>query len=414
MLPDLQLDETQMPWRVNTQENNVAIVNTYTVQPNTSNTRAAPGLEGTSPGDDVDDGDGLDQLSVKFQRSYYVNKSPQKSPKKDSDKSNQVVTPPASTTLSPPIQQSHFLSTREVLGDFVERRLDPDEYEEVRLDEGAIAPQGYTLPPVQHIPQAIHPCQYVRSPVQMAPLQSLHGNYQVQHPQRPMIPMAMYQTLSVASPQVSFPQAVPIEAAQARRLVRQQTQPLPQMAYDENTLMHAQAASQMPQQQLMQQKEKLQTLQTVHTAEQEQRRPASPQRMPKPISRSMPSFPEKRHFPTQLPQVSELDLLSISAPIIPSPSQETQTKIAVIDPQPELEPESGKGTIHLRDISFRDELFESVPETPNGRLAPEGTLWEVDQDPVYDEAALQADVNAWLQNENLAEGSEWLDPVVLN
>jgi hypothetical protein len=60
-------------------------------------------------------------------------------------------------------------------------------------------------------------------------------------------------------------------------------------------------------------------------------------------------------------------------------------------------------------------------ETPKGGpLAPDGTLREVveeeeeEEEPAYDEAALEADVNAWLQNENLTEGSEWLEQVVLN
>jgi len=403
-----------MPWRANTQDNNVAIVNTYTVQPNTGNTHATPGPEGTSPGDDDDDGDGLDQLSVKFQRSYYVNKSSQKSPKKGSVKSNQGVTPPTSTTLSPPTQQSQFLSPGEVLDDSFDRRHDPDRYDGFGLAEGAIAPQGYTLSPVQYIPQTVHPSQYVTSPVQMAPWQSLQGNYEVQQPQRRMTSMAMYQTLSLTTPQVSFPQAVPIQAAQAPRPVRQQTQPLHQMLYDENTLIHAQVASQMRQKQSMHQKQKLQRLQTAHTVEQQQHPPASPQSMPNPISLSVPSSPEKRHFATQLHQVPELELLSVSAPIISSPSQQRQTKIAVIEPPPELKPESGKRTTHLGHISFLDELFKSAPEIRNGPLDPDGTLWGVEQDPVYDEAALEADMTAWVQNESLVEGSEWLDPVVLN
>ena len=76
--------------------------------------------------------------------------------------------------------------------------------------------------------------------------------------------------------------------------------------------------------------------------------------------------------------------------------------------------EPAKGT-HLRGISFLDELFEAPPETPKGPLAPDGTLREVrEEEPEYDEAALEADVNAWLQNDNLTEGAEWLDQVVLN
>jgi hypothetical protein len=392
--PDLQLDETQTPWRVQTQENNVAIVNTYTVQPNSGGTPATPGPEGNSPGDDEDDGDGLDQLAVKFQRSYHVNKSKQpKSPRKGSAKAGQGVTPPASATFSPPIHQSQFLSPGEAPADSFEHGLEYDEYEGLGIAGGGMTPQGYAVAPVQYIQQPVHPAQYVRSPIQMAPLQPLQGNPHIQRPQR-MVPMAMYQTLSPTSPQVPFQQAVPMQQPQAPRLIRQQTQPQPQMTYDENAWMQA-LASQMRQQQLLQQQQ-----QRLQTAYQQQ---VSPQRISKPISRSVPSSPEKRRYANQLAQVSELDLLAIPAPVTSPPKAGKQDAEA-------------NGT-HLRGISFLDELFEVPAETPKGGpLAADGTLREVEEEeePEYDEAALEADVNAWLQNENLTEGSEWLEQVVLN
>lgn len=118
----------------------------------------------------------------------------------------------------------------------------------------------------------------------------------------------------------------------------------------------------------------------------------------------MPSSPEKRRYANQLAQVSELDLLAIPVPVTSPPKQDKTVEV-----------EPGKGT-HLRGISFLDELFEAPPETQEGGpLASDGTLRDVqEEEPEYDEAALEADVNAWLQNENLTEDSEWLDQVVLN
>jgi hypothetical protein len=261
-----------------------------------------------------------------------------------------------------------------------------------------MTPQGYAVAPVQYIQQPVHPAQYLRSPIQMTPLKPLQGNPHVQRPQR-MVPMTMYQTLSPTSSQVpTFQQPVQM-APQAPHLIRQQTQPQPQMTYDENAWMQA-LASQMRQQRLLQQQQ--QWLQNSYQQQQQ----VSPQRISKPISRSVPSSPEKRCYANQLAQVSELDLLAIPAPVT-SPPKARKTDVET------------KGT-HLRGISFLDELFEAQPETPKtgGPLAPDGTLREVveeqEEDPEYDEAALEADVNAWLQNENLTEGSEWLDQVVLN
>jgi len=88
--------------------------------------------------------------------------------------------------------------------------------------------------------------------------------------------------------------------------------------------------------------------------------------------------------------------------------QQKQTNITVTQPPPESEAESAKGSTHLRGLSFLDELFEMAPQTPKGPLAPDGTLWEIEEDPGYDEATLEADMNAWLESENLTEGSEWL------
>jgi hypothetical protein len=168
------------------------------------------------------------------------------------------------------------------------------------------------------------------------------------------------------------------------------------MTYDENAWMQALAA-QMRQQQIMQQQQ-----QRYQNAYQQQ---VSPQRISKPVSRSVPSSPEKRRYANQLAQVSELDLLAIPAPVTSPPKSAKNEEV-----------EPGKGT-HLRGISFLDELFQAPPETPKGGpLAADGTLREVveEEEPEYDEAALEADVNAWLQNENLTDGSEWLDQVVLN
>ena len=106
----------------------------------------------------------------------------------------------------------------------------------------------------------------------------------------------------------------------------------------------------------------------------------------------------------QLTQVSELDLLSIPTPLVSSPVQPKQTET------PSAQPDTG----HIRGISFLEELFEAQPSPhTKGPIAPDGTLREEDDDG-YDEAALEADVNAWLENENLPEGTGWLDQVVLN
>lgn len=400
--PDLQLDETSTPWRVTTQENNVAIVNTYTVQPS-GTAPTTPGADGASAGDEDDDGDGLDQLSVKFSRSYHVNKGFKKSPRKGSVPAQQGMTPPASTTFSPPINQGQFLSPQDV-------RIDPLEYAQQHSYEGlgianGMVPAGYALGPVpQYITSPnmqtaqLQP-QYLRSPMQMMaaqPLQQLQGNPHIQRPPARMVPVM--QPISPMTQQGHFQAARHGQQGPPPRLVRQQTQPLPrQMAYDENTLMQAALLSQMRQQQHQQLQQGY--FSPPHI-------PQSPQRAPKPISRSVPSSPEKRRYANQLAQVSELDILSIP---------NTLTSSAMQTKQSETQPAETKPS-HLRGISFLDELFE-VPTEPKGPLAPDGTLRDADaENPErYDDAALEADVNAWLEGSgNLVDGTEWLDQVVLS
>jgi len=400
----LQLDEgTSTPWRVTTQENNVAIVNTYTVQPN-GTIPTTPGPDAASPGDDDDDGDGLDQLSVKFSRSYHVNKSPgKKSPRKGSVQTQQGITPPASTTFSPPLQQGQFISPGEGVGD-------PFEYITQHQYEGlGIAPQGYGMTPIpQYVAANMHPGQqYMRSPGPMMatrPLQPLQGNPHIQRSPGRMMPVpAVFRPMSPVHPQVQFQPNIQMQQASPQRMVRQQTHPLPgQVVYDENTLMQAALISQIRQHQQQQQLQQQGYLSPTQF-------PPSPQRLPIPVSRSMPSSPEKRKYANQLAQVSELDLLSIPTPLVSSPIQSRQSK-----PQ-ETQLEEPKST-HLRGISFLDELFESKSPTPKGPIAPDGTLREDDDeedDGGYDDAALEADVNAWLENDNL-EGTGWLDQVILN
>src|SRR5277367_3148538 len=405
--PDLQLDETSTPWRVATQENNVAIVNTYTVQPNGSTTPTTPGPDAASPGEEDDDGDGLDQLSVKFTRSYHVNKSSKKSPRKGSAPTQQGVTPPASTTFSPPLAHGQFISPGEGQTDQFEYAQNP--YEGLGIGNG-MTQQGYTL---AHVPQYM-PQQYMRSPgpmvtgMQGQPLQPLQGNPHVARSPARMVPMQVMQTLSPVAQQVPLQQNVQMQAASSQRLMRQQTAPLPprQMVYDENTLMQAAYLSQLRQQQ-QQQQQQLNQLQQAYLSPPI---PQSPQRIQKPISRSVPSSPEKRRYVNQLTQVSELDLLSIPTPLVSSPMQPNHTKqVETPSEQPE--------TAHIRGISFLDELFEAQPSPQTkGPIAPDGTLREEDEDDDngYDEAALEADVNAWLESENLPEGTGWLDQVVLN
>ena len=219
--------------------------------------------------------------------------------------------------------------------------------------------------------------------------------------------MQVMQTLSPVAQQVPFQQNIQLQAASPQRLVRQQTTPLPprQMVYDENTLMQAAYISQLRQQQ-QQQQQQLQQLQQAYLSPPI---PQSPQRAQKPISRSVPSSPEKRRYVNQLTQVSELDLLSIPTPLVSSPVQPKQSKSTETPP---IQSE----TAHIRGISFLDELFEAKPVPQSkGPIAPDGTLREEgDEDDGYDEAALEADVNAWLENENLPEGTGWLDQVILN
>ena len=105
-------------------------------------------------------------------------------------------------------------------------------------------------------------------------------------------------------------------------------------------------------------------------------------------------------------------MLSIPTPLVSSPVQPKPAK-ATETPSTQ-QPETG----HIRGISFLDELFEAklLPQS-KGPIAPDGTLreeGEEEEDDGYDEAALEADVNAWLENENLPEGTGWLDQVVLN
>lgn len=409
--PDLQLDETQTPWRVTTQENNVAIVNTYTVQPNNA-TPATPGAEAGSPGDEDDDGDGLDQLSVRSTRSYHVNNSKsKKSPRKGSVQANQGVTPPPSTTFSPPLAQGQFLSPEET-------QYNPYDYAQTNTYEGlgiagGVAPQGYTLAPMTQyiasptIPAGSMPAQYLRSPMMLAPqpLQPLQqGNPEIQRQPR-MVPVQVLQ--SPIAQQVPFQPGV---MKSPQRLVRQNTQPLPrQMMYDENTLMQAALLSQIRQHQQQQQQQQLpqEYLSPVPI-------PSSPQRLPRPISRSVPSSPEKRKFANQLAQVSELDIMSIPTPLVSSPIQPRQQQ-----PKAQEQHLEQPTTSHLRGISFLDELFgggdpeSATPKAKRGPLAPDGTLR--DDDEGDDNADLEDDVEAWLQaGGNLTEGTGWLDEVVLN
>lgn len=386
-----------------TQDNNVAIVNTYTVQPN-GTAPTTPGAEGASPGEEDDDGDGLDQLAVKFTRSYHVNKSPKKSPRKGSVQAQHGLTPPASTTFSPPmVQAQQFLSPGET-------QVNPLDYDQQDTFEGlginGMAPQGYTMAP-QYIPSPnLIPGQfqqYVRSPMQMMqnmhaqPLQQLHNNPRVQRSPARMAPV-----LQPTSPMVM---AHSLQMQGSPQRLRQHTQPLPgQMVYDENVLMHAALISQMQQQQQQQLQQQLQQSYLSPSAH----IPKSPQRPQKPISRSLPSSPEKRRYANQLAQVSELDVLSIPTPLVSSPTRPPQQQSDFQHAEPK--------SSHLRGISFLDELFE-VPAEPKGPLAPDGTLRteEEDEQDGYDDAALEADVNSWLEGrDQLAEGTGWLDQVVLN
>jgi hypothetical protein len=230
------------------------------------------------------------------------------------------------------------------------------------------------------------------------PLQQIQGNPHIQHSPGRMMPVM--QSMSPMAQQGHF-QQVARQGQQGAppRLVRQQTQPVPrQMPYDENTLMQAALLSQMRQQQNQQlQQEYLSPPQI----------PQSPQRAPKPISRSVPSSPEKRRYANQLAQVSELDLLSIPNSFL-SPTRRSKPS--------ETQTEETKQPSHLRGISFLDELFE-VPAETRGPLAPDGTLRDDDGENAdgYDDAALEADVNAWLEGSgDLVDGTEWLDQVVLN
>jgi hypothetical protein len=108
-----------------------------------------------------------------------------------------------------------------------------------------------------------------------------------------------------------------------------------------------------------------------------------------------------------LAQVSEIDLLSIPNSFL-SPTRRSKPS--------ETQTEETKQPSHLRGISFLDELFE-VPAETRGPLAPDGTLRDDDGENAdgYDDAALEADVNAWLEGSgDLVDGTEWLDQVVLN
>jgi hypothetical protein len=212
--------------------------------------------------------------------------------------------------------------------------------------------------------------------------------------------------------QPTSPMGHPIPRQGSPHRLRHPTQPLPgQMVYDENTLMQAALLSQMQLQQ-MQQIQQRQLQQGYLSPPRHVRQ--SPQRPQKPVSRSLPSSPEKRRYANQLPQVSELDVLSIPTPLVSSPAPAKQ-------PQPESQLEEPK-TSHLRGISFLDELFAQTGDNTDttaehkGPLAPDGTLrTEEEEEDDYDDAALEEDVNSWLEgNESLAEGTGWLDEVVLN
>lgn len=290
--------------------------------------------------------------------------------------------------------------------------MDPLEYAQQQSYEGlgiahGMMPAGYTLGPV---PQYIASpnmatsqmqTQYLHSRMQMMsgagqPLQPLQDNPHIQRSPARMLPVL--QPISPITQQGHFRTARHGQQGVPPKLVRQQTQPLPrQMTYDENTLMQAALLSQMRQHQNQQLQQEYYSPPQV---------PQSPQRTQKPVSRSVPSSPEKRRYANQLAQVSELDMLSIPtrpAPLLMQPKQS--------EPQGQEMKAS-----HIRGISFLDELFEAPPEE-NGRLAPDGTLREDDggNTDVYDDAALEADVNAWLEGSgNLDDGSEWLDQVVLS
>jgi hypothetical protein len=165
------------------------------------------------------------------------------------------------------------------------------------------------------------------------------------------------------------------------------------MVYDENTLMQAALLSQMRQQQNQQLQQEYYNPQQV---------PQSPQRAAKPISRSVPSSPEKRRYANQLAQVSELNMLSVPNSFSTTPIKQSESPSADTKPS------------HLRGISFLDELFE-VPAEAHDPLAPDGTLRDDDGENTDAYDALEADVSAWLEgNGNLVEGTEWLDQVVLN
>ena len=389
------------------------------MQPNTT-TPATPGAEGASPGEDEDDGDGLDQLSVRSTRSYHVNKSPgKKSPRKGSVQSQHGLTPPPSTTFSPPIAQGQFLSPGE-------QRYDPYEYAQTATYEGlgiagGVAPQGYTFAPMPQytasptMPAGPVPAQYLRSPMMLAPqpLQPLQGNPEIQRQPR-MVPVPRMQSPAVA--QLPFQPCVQMKHA-PQRLVRQNTQPLPpQMLYDENALRQA-ALLQMQRQQQQLPPEYLSPVAL----------PQSPQRLPRPISRSVPSSPEKKKFANQLTQVFELDIMSIPTPLVSSPLHPPKYSARAVQQVPQTrqqpqqqEPQQQRITSHLRGISFLDELFgggdpetEATPKA-KGPLASDGTLREgLSGDDDID--ALEEDVNTWLEGAgNLTEGTGWLDEVVLN
>jgi len=404
---------------VQTAENNVAIVNTYTVQPN-STTPATPGPEAGSPGDDDDDGDGLDQLSVKFTRSYHVNKSPKKSPKKGSVQGQQGHTPPASTTFSPPAPQGQFFSPQEGYAD-------PFDYSQSTTYEGlgianGLTPQlGYAMTPVpQYVtaPAVLSPQQYLRSPVPVMqqvggqPLQQLHLNPHIQR--SPGRTVQRGQMLPVSPMPAQMPYQGNSSVPTTPRL-RTQTQPLPgHPPYDQNALMQAAFMAQIRQQQQWQQQQFQQ--QQAYAAQP----PMSPQRMPpKPVSRSLPSSPEKRRMINQLPQVAELDVLAIPTPLVSSPLQPKHHKAdANADSQQHLAPPAEEQKTHLRGISYLDEIFgvpsDTAESTSKGPIAPDGTLRDDEEEDEFDTASLEADVNAWLTGENLPDGTNWLDQVVLN
>jgi len=122
----------------------------------------------------------------------------------------------------------------------------------------------------------------------------------------------------------------------------------------------------------------------------------------------------------QLPQVSELDVLAIPTPLVSSPLQPKHQKSeAKADSLQHLAPPAGEQKqTHLRGISYLDEIFgvpsDTAEASSNGPIAPDGTLRDGEEEDDFDTASLEADVNAWLQNENLPDGTNWLDQVVLN